>query len=183
MNSNLYESKSTTDAMSDLSASDKHCLFRSGPSWFSVPAISVREISISPELVRVPDCHPALAGLCHLRSEFIPVLLLNSLLDIDTLVHSQPHNKLVVINGQGGWALLIAEAAALESLETLVTPEARSDDLNQSAIMGTSMYRGQVVRVLDPTRVYQLAQRVLEQFWQRSQASLYSSRQVLGSAC
>lgn len=167
--------------MSDLSASDKHCVFRSGPSWFSVPAISVREIAIAPAMVQVPNCHSALAGLCHLRSEFIPVILLNALLDITTARVPQLHDKLMVLHGQGVWALLIAEAAALESLETLVTPEARGDDTNQSAIMGTSMFRSQIVRVLDPTRVYRLAQHAMEGFWQSPQPSHHSSRRDIGS--
>lgn len=181
MNSTQCESKSAMETMSDLSASDKHCVFRSGQSWFSVPAISIREISIAPEMVAVPYCHSAFAGLCHLRSEFIPVILLNSLLDIDTSVTSQPHNKLMVINGHSVWALLIAEAAALESLETLATPEIRGDDMKQSAIMGTCMYRGQIVRVLDPTRVFWLAQQALESFWQNPQAPHHQSRSTAGS--
>ena len=76
--------------------SDKHCVFRSGTSWFSLPAVSVREITIAPDLVPVPQCHASLAGLCHLRSEFIPVISLAALLDIDASVGSPIQNKLMV---------------------------------------------------------------------------------------
>lgn len=146
-------------------ASDKHCVFRSGSAWFSVPAISVRQISIAPDLVRVPDCHPSLAGLCHLRSEFVPVFSLDSLLDIDRSSKSQTHDRLLVLNGSSVWSLLIAEAAALESLETIVTPETRMDDVNLSAVMGTAMFRDQIVRVLNPNSLFRLAQQALENLW------------------
>ncbi|MGV3482842.1 MAG: chemotaxis protein CheW [Planctomycetaceae bacterium] len=167
--------------MNDLSASDKHCIFRSGSSWFSLPAVSVREISIAPDMVPVPNCHPAIAGLCHLRSEFIPVIILNALFDIDSSDVSQPHDKLMVIHGHSAWALRIAEASALESIETLVTPEARGDDANQTAITGTCMFRHQIVRVLDPTRVFRIAQQALESFWRRPYASPRSSCRDIGS--
>ncbi len=159
------QSNSTAAMLSDLSASDKHCVFRSGASWFSVPAVSVREISIAPDLVRVPNCHPSLAGVCHLRSEFVPVISLNSLLHIDACQTAQPHNKLMVINGSTVWALLIAEAAALESLETIITPDIRSDDVNQTPVMGTAMFRDRIVRVLDPNGIFRLAQQALENLW------------------
>lgn len=154
--------------LSDLSASDKHCVFRSGVSWFSLPAVSVREITIAPDLVRVPQCHPSLLGLCHLRSEFIPVISLTSLLDVDGS-QSPAQNKLMVINGNCVWSLLIAEAASLESLETIVAPEARMDDVMQSPVMGTAMYRDKIVRVLDPVSIFRLAQQALEGVWNGAQ--------------
>jgi chemotaxis signal transduction protein len=157
--------QASTGTLSDLSASDKHCVFRSGTSWFSVPAVSVREITIAPDLVRVPQCHPSLAGLCHLRSEFIPVISLASLPDIDASESPSAENKLMVINGNCIWSLLIAEAAALESLETIVTPEARIDDVIQSPVMGTAMFRDQIVRVLDPVSIFRLVQQSLEGLW------------------
>ena len=180
MNATRTEPKSP-ETITDLSASDKHCVFRSASSWFSLPAVSVREISIAPDLVQVPNCHPALAGLCHLRSEFIPVIMLNALFGFDASVVSQPHNKLMVMHGHSAWALLIAEAAALESIETLVTPESRGDDANQTAITGTCMFRHQIVRVLDPTRVFRLAQLALEDYWRCPSASLHQSCRDTGS--
>ncbi len=170
-------SRLATPALSQLSPSDKHCVFRCGRSWFSVPAISVREISIAPQLVRVPDCHPSLAGLCHLRSEFVPVISLGALLDIDEttfdpadLSHGQ--DRLLVINSTSVWSLLIAEAAALESLETVVTPEVRMEDANLGAVMGTAMFRDKIVRVLNPNSLYRLAQLALEDLWGRDPEGL-----------
>lgn len=165
MNSVTASSTSPNAALNDLSGSDKHCVFRSGASWFSLPAIVVREISIAPDLVRVPHCHQSFAGVCHLRSEFIPVIMLNTLLNIDKLPSAQPHNKLMVINGTNVWSLLIAEAATIESLETIVTPDTRMDDATHSAVMGTAMSRDQIVHVLDPNGLFRIAQQALDDFW------------------
>ncbi len=181
MNKTQPEASIAPEPLSALSASDKHCIFRSGETWFSVPAISVREIAIAPEMVRVPNCHPALGGLCHLRSEFVPIVVLNALLDIDCSSVAQPHNKLMVFHGHNVWALLIAETAALQSSETLITPETRNDDAHPFAIMGTSMYRNQIVRVLDPSRVFRLAQQVIEDFWLTNQDTVHTNHHEAGS--
>jgi len=181
MKQTQHSSTAAVATLSDLSRSDKHCIFRSGPTWFSVPAISVREIAIAPEIVPVPNCHPALTGLCHLRSEFIPVLQLNALLEHDSPRATESQNKLLVINGHSPWSFLIAEAAALQSSETLIAPDGRGDDASQTAMMGTAMYRGQIVRVLDPTRLFRLAQRTLEGFWASRKASPLQSLGKTGS--
>jgi chemotaxis signal transduction protein len=161
---------------SDLVASDKHCVFRSGATWYSLPAISVREITIAPAMVNVPLSHRALAGLCHLRSEFIPVLLLSTLLEIEDQRITQSNNKLMVMNGTSStWALLIAEAAALESLETIMSPESRLDDSHQSPVMGTAMFHDQIVRVLDPNRLFRLAQQMLDSTWSRRHSATASN--------
>ena len=181
MSSTETPSTIATATLSDLSSSDKHCVFRCGTSWFSVPAVSVREISIAPGLVRVPDCHQSLAGLCHLRSEFVPVLSLGTLLGVDDTDISHSHDRLLLMGGSSQWALLIAEAAALESLETIVTPEARMDDTKLTAVMGTAMYRDQIVRVLNPNSLYRLAQQALEDLWRRPQQPTHPTRPEQGS--
>jgi chemotaxis signal transduction protein len=165
MNANDPHQAAGTATLSELSASDRHCVFRCGSSWFSVPATSVREISIAPELVRVPGSHDSLEGLGHLRSEFIPVISLGSLLDIERCETSDDHDRLLVFSGNSPWSLLIDEAAALESLETIVTPEVRSDDAQLTAVIGTAMFRDQIVRVLNPNSLYRLAQQALEELW------------------
>lgn len=144
---------------------NKHCIFRCDQSWFSVPATTVREITVAPDLVAVPNSHPALAGLCHLRSEFIPVLSLTELLNGEDAENTDVASNLLVLRGSSVWAMQIAEAAALQSLETLVTPDVRSDDLSSSPITGTAMFRDQIVRVLDPVCLLRLAQQSLETDW------------------
>lgn len=157
----------TTTSLSDIPASNKHCVFRCGDSWFSVPAVSVREIVIAPELVRVPHCHRALAGLGHLRSEFLPVIALGALLGSDQPMDLSEHDCLLVFAGSSVWSLLIAEAAALESMETIVSQEARPENTGNVSI-GTAMFRDRIVRVLNPNGLLAAAQQVFEQHWHRS---------------
>jgi chemotaxis signal transduction protein len=161
----------------DVSATDKQCVVRIGSSWISVAADMVREITIAAELVAVPQCHRALAGLCHLRSEFVPVIALDALLDIDGVSQSRQQPKLLVLGGHSVWALRISEAASIESLETLVAPESRMDDGSPTPIIGTAMFRDQIVRVLDPNIVFRLAQQALEEHWQSRNPSLRHAAQ------
>ncbi len=149
----------------------KQFVFRSGRLWFSVPAIAVREVTIAPAWVQVPGCHSSLAGLCHIRSEFIPVVALEELLDIDGIRPTERQDKLVILSGRVTCAIRVAEAAALESLETLIAPELRHEDGNPNLILGTAMFRDQIVRVLDPNAVLRLAQKSLEESWQHATAS------------
>ena len=164
----------------ELSVSDKHCVFRCDRSWFSLPAVSVREITIMPELVRVPNCHQALAGLCHLRSEFIPVLSLTQLMNAGDAPSTESHGKLMVVNGGSAWAMQIAEAAALESLETLVAPEARMDESNPTPVTGTAMFRDQIVRVLDPMIIFRMAGQSLQSLWRATPTSIRHFHQEQG---
>ncbi|MGB0599151.1 MAG: chemotaxis protein CheW [Rubripirellula sp.] len=152
--------------------SGKQFVFRTGARWFSVSAIAVREVTIAPDLVSVPGCHTALAGLCHYRSEFIPVLALDQLLDMDGNHASEPQDRLIILGDRVSWAMPVAEAAAVESLETLMTPELRHEDGNPNLIMGTSIFRGQIVRVLDEKAVLKLAQKLLEESWHHPAATL-----------
>jgi chemotaxis signal transduction protein len=181
MSARVVREKSPTAKLNDLSGSDKHCIFRCDRSWFSLPAICVREITIAPDFVRIPNCHRTLAGLCHLRSEFIPVLSLTELLSVDRPETPETHGKLMVINGSSVWAMLIAEAAALESLETLVALDLRMDDMTPTPVTGTAMFRDQIVRVLDPIAVFRMAQQSLESGWQGTQIPFRDSDHHPGS--
>ena len=181
MHATATRESSSPATLSDLSESDKHCIFRCDQSWFSLPAIVVREIAIAPDLVSVPNSHGALAGLCHLRSEFIPVVSLTQLFGVDTQQPTELQGNLLVINGSSVWAIPTAEAAALKSLETLVAPDLRMDDMTPSPVTGTAMFRGQIVRVLDPVSVFRMAQQSLERAWQSAKTSNRVSQQPQGS--
>lgn len=181
MHATAAQESSSTATLSDLAESDKHCIFRCDQSWFSLPAIAVREIAVAPDLVGVPNCHGSLAGLCHLRSEFIPVVSLPQLLSVESPETNELQSNLLVINGSSVWAIRIAEAAALESLETLVSPDLRMDDMTPSPVTGTAMFRDQIVRVLDPVSVLRMAQQSLERGWQSTKVSTHVSQQPQGT--
>lgn len=146
-------------------AVDKHCVFRVGSCWFSLLATAVREVTMAPDVVRVPGSHAALAGLCHARNEFIPVVRLAPLLG-DAADQPAPAGKMLVLSGSAGnWALLVDEVIALESLETLMNPDARPGDLGSTTVLGTATCRDRVVRVLDPTSLYRRADELLRSCW------------------
>ncbi len=181
MISNKPTAHSGTVTLEAPSATDKHCLFRSGLSWFAVPAIVVREIAISPALVRVPHSDAALAGMCHLRSEFIPVISLKALLRLEGGRDERPDRQLLVIKSSSVWSLQIAEAAAIRSLETLATPDTRGDESNPTPVIGTAMFQEQIVRVLDPGGIFRLAQQTLENLWSPSAPSVAQAHYQTGS--
>lgn len=145
-------------------AVDKHCVFRGGRSWYSLAATAIREVTVTPELVRVPGSHAVLAGLCHARNEFLPAVLLQPLLGHHA-AEPVDAGRMLVLSGTGGsWAMLVEEIIALESLETITDPDARFSDLH-SAVMGTATFRNQVVRVLDPNALYRRAEELLRNSW------------------
>ena len=156
-------------ASDDSLGNQKHCVFRCDDAWFSVPAMAVREIVVAPQIVRVPHCHPALAGLAHLRSEFVPVARLQQLLDQEAIeagtpAEISPTDCLLIFEGSSVWSLLISDTAALASLETIVSPEA-GGDARHNSVIGTAMFQERIVRVLSPTELLGTAQRCFEDFW------------------
>lgn len=142
-----------------------HCIFRRGTAWFALPAVAVREVLMRPAIAVAPQSDPVLAGLCHVRGEFLPVLRLDALL-VDGGGSPSPERKMIVVNRpEGFWAVLADEVAGLAVLETSAAPDAYFDDAWSDALAGWSTYQSQVVRVLDPNRFYRAAQQALERCW------------------
>lgn len=143
----------------------KHCVFRHGDQRYCVPAIAIREIDLLPPVIGVPHCHASLLGLCHQRSEFIPVFSLTSLLGNESFTECDCPNQLMVFDESEAWGLAIDETLALESLEIVVSGEGRVDRAEQNAIVGTAMFGDAIVHALNPKPLSQLASHVLEQHW------------------
>jgi chemotaxis signal transduction protein len=161
-------------SLSDSSASEKHCVFRCGASWYSVPAVAVRQIVVTPDVVQVPGCHRALVGLGRVRGEFIPILALGSLLEHDGHAEMLDGDCVLVLEGKCLWSLLISESIALESMETIVSQEARTDGAH-NGVIGTAMFQERIVRVLNPSGLLAAAQATLDEFWDRSTERLAST--------
>lgn len=171
----LQQSNSSTlVSPSGPPASEKHCVFRSGTAWFSVPAVAVRQIVVTPDIVKVPSCHRALVGLGRVRGEFIPILELQSLLELNHHSELPESDCLLVFEGKCLWSLLISESIALESMETIVSQEARTDSTH-NVVIGTAMFQERIVRVLNPSGLLAIAQCTLDQFWNRSAERVSSS--------
>lgn len=143
---------------------NKHCIFQCGESNNAISATSVREVTQAPTLVPVPRCPPALAGLCHIRSEFIPVVYLPPLVG-DRESSSRGSRQLLVLSSTiGPWALMIDRVLAIDTIETHVDADHRTEG-QRSALLGTATYKSTVVRVLDPQALHQLVQQSRHQQW------------------
>ena len=144
---------------------ERFCLFRSGTSWFALPAGRVQEVSFRPTVVPVVPAAPILAGLCHFRNEFLAVLSLKNLLP-DTAVGESSESQVVVVRGdEGRWALLVDQVAALESLDSASAAETAARDGWSDVVMAWATFRDHAVRILDPDNFYRLAQSALQDGW------------------
>ena len=62
------------DLTLDASQCEKYCLFRVGHSVLAVLAARVREVGLRPTITPVPHTDSLLAGVAHIRNEFLPIL-------------------------------------------------------------------------------------------------------------
>jgi chemotaxis signal transduction protein len=145
----------------------------------------IRKVMPRPPLVAVPWTGPSLVGLCHVRGEFLPVLTLDRLLSCTDL---QDERFMIVVNETAGpwrgssgtavplsshtpdgnpeptarggpWGILADEVATLAALELSSAPEADGEGGWPSAVTGWATHERGVVRILDPLRFRELAER------------------------
>ncbi|TWT58122.1 CheW-like domain protein [Thalassoglobus neptunius] len=140
------------------------CIFRKGRTWLAMPASVVREVMPRPAFVSIPRTHRVLSGMCHIRSEFIPVLNLSSLLPSETVGH-EPF-LLIVEDTDGDWSILVDEVDSLAMLETSDAPENSQSGWNETVI-GWATLQDRVVRLLDHVRFRQLAETEMKDSWKR----------------
>ena len=146
---------------------DKYCVFRSGQNWHAVPALSVRYVTPTPRLFAVPQTHGVLAGVCHLRNEFLAVLHLGRLCGHET-ASALPSKLLSIASVQGAWGLLADEVRALATLDS-TTGETDSSGFG-NLVVGAATHEGNFVRLLDPNRLYKLAEDQLRETWDLEQS-------------
>lgn len=150
-----------------LDETDKYCVFHQGGSLFAVPATCVLEVAADPGIVSVPGSDAVLAGLCHLRNEFLAVLDLRALAGENG--EDLTEQQLLVISGSNGpWAVLVDRVSGLESLEVSLGHDVHSVDDWSAAMIGSATLRNQVIRILEPFRVYRLADSILGQSWAKA---------------
>lgn len=173
-----------------------HCVFRSGTAWQALPATAIREVMPRPEMIRVPGTPPTFIGMCHVRSEFIPVLDLKAVLaegDQPTSWadsrNSNPRNRaandnsahqafstpdepiLILLDDKdGAWAILVDEVISLQRLESSDAPQRDAFD-SFNAVVGWATFSGSVIQILDQARIRQLAEQDLSLMWQSNTTS------------
>lgn len=150
-----------------------HCVFRRGPLWLALPAVSVREAMPRPEMVFVPGTPGTFVGLCHVRSEFVPVLNLDSMLSVNR--ESADQILLILDDIDGPWGVLVDEVSSLLPLEVSDAPDAEEWH-SESVVVGWATYRNSVIQVLDQTRMRRIAEQELSDIWQN--ANTHSQSEV-----
>ena len=157
----------------------KHCVFRRGNFYFALPAISMREVVPRPRVIPFPNSSPALAGLCHHRNEFLPVVSLAYLIgDEDSSENVGEEHVLVMCSPQSSWALLIDNVVALTSLEVSTDSSTNDGGFWSQGVMGSAMHREQIVKVLDPHGLYKFVEGTLKSYWDVRGTQPLESRKV-----
>ncbi len=158
---------------SSVSQTPTHCIFRHGSSWLAFPATSIRQALPCPQMVAVPRTPATFVGLCHVRSEFLPVLTLEAV----TGERSRTDEAilLVVDDSDGPWAVLVDEVSSLRRLEVSDAPESPFGT-ETSAVIGWATLGELVIQVLDPLTVRELAVRELAVFWEQAASRLTAPR-------
>jgi chemotaxis signal transduction protein len=116
----------------------------------------------------MPDSNPVLAGVAHLRNEFLPVLELRALMDVEAHQGALERQLLVVNGTHGPWGVLVDRVMGLESLEISNNQDLPEADDWTSAVIGAAALHDEVTRVLNPRILYRLAENVLQQSWANS---------------
>lgn len=157
-----------------LDNSERYCVFQSGGSWFGIPAISVRCVVPRPAVTRTPHSDPILQGICHIQNEFVPVISLQSLTQIQYETSPDAEQQLLILVGaHGPWGLLIDQAVALAALETSISTYSDLQNSWSKVTIGSASFQNQVLQVLDPHSMYQYASKLLDLFWQSDEMPEY----------
>ena len=156
--------KVTTDVGTQVKG-NTNCVFRVEDDWYSVPAQSVREIVVAPELMEIPFCNSALLGVCHLRNEFLPVFSLNLLMDVGSESCWVGTERLLVLESQSNWSLLISETGALSTIQLSMA----DDERHGGCLLGTALLNEKFLKVLHVQRLYDRVRMLLEQHWSGQQ--------------
>lgn len=146
--------------------SERHCVFCCDDQWYGVPALMVRTIVPCPEITPVPFSDPILIGVSQIQNEFVPIVSLRSLTEIQYEPSSAEAQQVMVLNGPAGpWGMLIDRAVALATLEISISSYSNEQDRWAKAILGTATFEQHVLSVLDPEAVFVYARGLVDGFW------------------
>jgi chemotaxis signal transduction protein len=162
---NTLSTPTTFEVTNAAQASEKYCVFERSDTVCAILATSVREVGLRPKISTVPGSHPMLAGLGHIRNEFLPFLRLN------VTAGFEPHSgasepQMVVVSGDNGpWGLLVDKVIGLLPLDVSLCSEMHGAQGWLAAVMGSATLDHRVVRVLDERALYRLATETMNRYW------------------
>lgn len=147
---------------------EKYCVFRQAEMLFALPASTVVAVSPEPVVAPVPAADPVLAGIAHVRNEFLPVISLAPLTGSESQATAE--QQLLVVKGvNGAWAILVDRVHRLETLEISNNQDATEADDWTAAVMGSATVSNEVARVLNPAALYRLVEDLLTTAWNRDE--------------
>lgn len=116
-----------------------------------------------------------LAGMCHLRNEFLPVFSLDAIAGESADDTTDRDHLLVLTGPEGSWGLLIDRGVTLEPLEIAVADDPSESDA-LPVVMGTASFREEVVQVLDIDGLLRTGTQSLARHWNRSESARREQR-------
>jgi chemotaxis signal transduction protein len=145
---------------------EKYCVFERGGALFAILGTSVREVGLRPKISTVPGSHPMLAGLGHVRNEFLPFLQLNESTGHDKSAGQE--SQTVIMSGDNGpWGLLVDRVIDLLPLDVSLCSDKQGGQGWLAAAMGSATLDHRVVRVLDERALYRHVTETLNRYWAR----------------
>lgn len=166
---------SPSESLAGRLASSRHCIFQSGGCWFSMPAVTIREVLVAPKTVRLPESPSWLMGIAHVQSEFIPVVSLERLLNQSSYTTGWQEERLLVMAGSPVWALLVTQVLSLTDIEATLSPDNHSHFGRSSCTVGTFMLGDRIASVLEPHRILQQLQQGLRDCWKVNSPNSWSN--------
>lgn len=150
----------------NLDEAQKYCVFESNENWFSLPSMNIRGVIPRPAITPLPQSDPVVVGVSHVQNEFLPVISLRSLMEIQYEARDSSEQHLMIMTAnQTSWGLLIDRAVGLSTLEVSVSTLADPEDTWSKVVIGSASYTNQVLQVLDPEAIYLYAVGLLGRYW------------------
>ena len=138
----------------NIDEAEKYCVFESNQNWFSFPSLNIRCVIPRPAITPLPHSDPVVVGLSHVQNEFLPVVSLRSLLDLQYEATNSEQQLMIFSGAQSPWGLLIDRATDLTTLEVSISALADGNDDWSKVVTGSATYKNQVLQVLDTDAIY-----------------------------
>ncbi len=155
-------------SMSRLNLDDaqRYCVFQSEESWFGIPCLSVRSIVPRPTVTRMPFSDPVLKGVSHIQNEFIPIVSLRSLLNVQYESNESEQQLMIFCSTSSPWGLLIDRAVGLAELEPSYSAVSPKEEQQWSkVVVGSASWSNHVLQILDPDAILSYALKLMDSYW------------------
>jgi purine-binding chemotaxis protein CheW len=150
-----FPSPAETKGRSHFAARDKYVVFCLGETRFAVPILQVLRIVRLTPITRVPNAPHFLEGVVAYRGQAVPVIDLHKRLALPVVEYVYAARILVVEVGPQIIGMLVDMVDDILHLaeEVIQPPSEMVADVNGAYLTGVAQQDGQMVVILDPSRV------------------------------